>query len=481
MYTNTRGFLPAYINCIDKDETYHGLWWLPSNPEDKVAGVLYLRPKGGAKLVLIGSFKNEFAHGPDHIFVEHEVITGQIVPGGHIMTLVDCKEYEWKSPMFQVSKATSTQKFRIDNLVFSLQTESTPKFQGFEFATTYLLDWVAPDLVDSNFDFKAPVLTGAAPKKVSFKYRNATIDINSWVSPNFNHYKEALPQQASISIELEHEITVRQFREEYQRPIVNLIQFATSHLNSVTFLKVTPKGAKDSIRVVDTNEFDQITHASESIVHHLLFRLDDLTDDISTFIVNWLDAHSTFQHIFSLYFGSRQVKHQFPVLQFLNLIQALESFHYERESTPLLSSEKEQFNNRKLTIMNKIQSSEDLDWLKTNLNYHTQLRVRLVELHSEATGSLADLVGDSNVFIKRLVDSRNYYTHYNPKLKAKAAVGDELFALIYILRIWLDFHFMNKCGIKPEKCSELIKRNSFYDSVKSITKQNKYWQTPRHQ
>jgi len=40
-----------------------GLWWLPENPEYKVAGMLHHEPMGKTKLDLIGEFRpNDWLH-----------------------------------------------------------------------------------------------------------------------------------------------------------------------------------------------------------------------------------------------------------------------------------------------------------------------------------------------------------------------------------------------------------------------------------
>ena len=59
MFSITRYFDPCFVNTIEKDETYHGHWWLPEKPDNKVSGVLRLLKKGGIHLNLIGMFLND--------------------------------------------------------------------------------------------------------------------------------------------------------------------------------------------------------------------------------------------------------------------------------------------------------------------------------------------------------------------------------------------------------------------------------------
>lgn len=71
---------------------YRGLWWLPSNKERKVAGVLTYIPSEEFKLELIGTFDAEydgtFLAGLKSNLVE-PVILGQSSDGSDI-TLFEC-------------------------------------------------------------------------------------------------------------------------------------------------------------------------------------------------------------------------------------------------------------------------------------------------------------------------------------------------------------------------------------------------------
>ena len=70
---------------------YKGLWWVPSNEDRKVAGILYHIPGEEIRLELIGTFNPEAASSIMAIFnaQNEDVIHGQDSDGQDI-TLFDC-------------------------------------------------------------------------------------------------------------------------------------------------------------------------------------------------------------------------------------------------------------------------------------------------------------------------------------------------------------------------------------------------------
>ena len=80
---------------------YKGLWWLPENKSDKVAGILYYEPSKEFRLELIGSFS---PLGDDPMFSVFDVKAEAVIHGqaadGDDITLFDCgcnKNHRWKA------------------------------------------------------------------------------------------------------------------------------------------------------------------------------------------------------------------------------------------------------------------------------------------------------------------------------------------------------------------------------------------------
>ena len=63
---------------------------------------------------------------------------------------------------------------------------------------------------------------------------------------------------------------------------------------------------------------------------------------------------------------------------------------------------------------------------------------------------------DLDSFIQKLVDSRNYYTHYDPKKESRAFRPDELPAINALISILLDYYILKKVSYPHEELTPLI-------------------------
>lgn len=67
----------------EQSRIYKGYWWLPSNPDDQVAGTLTIEPDGGLRLELYGGFGLE-TEGVSFERKADKVIYGRCyAPNGH--------------------------------------------------------------------------------------------------------------------------------------------------------------------------------------------------------------------------------------------------------------------------------------------------------------------------------------------------------------------------------------------------------------
>jgi hypothetical protein len=77
---------------LDSPIKYTGYWWLPTNPDQKVSGTLYIDREKGIELKTIDSLLSRqevFSNNLD-VFLK-EVILGQTVGANKLITLSDCK------------------------------------------------------------------------------------------------------------------------------------------------------------------------------------------------------------------------------------------------------------------------------------------------------------------------------------------------------------------------------------------------------
>ncbi len=469
MLTQSRYLGKSHLTSIEDDKTYHGLWWLHGHPTNKIQGVLSLKVEGGIYLSLIGSFKSDIDTSD---FAEHGIIYGEIVPTLGSITLFHCQEFERR-----ISHSTA-QKFKAKYLIYGLHENQFEKllFTRFTFGATYLVDFLNPRLVEVNFRSNLTTISTKQSNQMRVKVTGAEIQFESEADYAMDlPHKEAIVEYSWVDIRPENPINIKDFEEKFLTPILNLVQFGTTFLNSVTFIKVYSTDGSNGQHVVRSENVKKADRGKSAIIHDRLFGLDDLQNP-DQFVNNWFKCNDKLKHIFELYFSSLLLDEQFIVTQFLNIAQATESYHSEKFKTTFEASEKAKsnFKLKKQEILNKVDDQDMKVWLKENLKYFTELRLRLEELINETEDILNPIVKKKEDFINRVVKSRNYYTHYNPDLKDKAAERDELLALFFILRVILTINLILDCGIGKEQCKKIIHKNYMFISSASLIRDNKF-------
>jgi hypothetical protein len=396
------------------------------------------------RLQLIGTLEYGLTKGLQQFnFMDYEIILGEITPGGAALTLCGCLEIERKSPYIEVTTKLTTQKFKMDCVLFGFHINTLHEFvfKHFEFSTTYLMDWRCAQQFDTEYDDDNTVITQRDIQEIKMHDGQTLITLSSWGKVSLSKIPSPI-QQASLQIDLELPMSVEDFKIRYLVPLVDLIQFGSSHLNSVIFINAIPKNQTREGKLYITNDFSRINYSIDSFRENALFHLSELEGKEEELILNWLRLHESIPHVFKLYFDSINIGFQFQVSRFLNVIQALESYHAVRE------------NNDGKAI----------------------LRDRLKNLLTEAADLLLNLIKNQAQFSDDLVGTRNYYTHYGLAKKHKAATDLHLDALIHVGRILLNYNFLLRCGIPGDQARDIIQRGAYWSSLTQIVRENNLWQ-----
>lgn len=146
---------------------------------------------------------------------------------------------------------------------------------------------------------------------------------------------------------------------------------------------------------------------------------------------------------------------------FLNLMQALETFHarFICDNPKQYSSIVNHLVNRDLKFYDDQQREDYRTYLRENTSSSfITLQARIRYLFSIERFIYVPPANkcDLKSFIKKLVDSRNYYTHYAPKKKGKAFDCDELPAVNALISVLLDYHILETINYPQGELTALI-------------------------
>ena len=136
------------------------------------------------------------------------------------------------------------------------------------------------------------------------------------------------------------------------------------------------------------------------------------------------------------------------------LVQGLEAYH--RRTSNQKQMDEAEF---KELIDNLIDQcpQERKEWLKGKLQYGNEvsLRHRLKSLIEP----FKEIIGDQKKqkeLINRIVNTRNYLTHYDLSLESKAAQGEDLWPLCLKMELLFQLHFLQLIGFTHEQIDAIL-------------------------
>lgn len=175
-----------------------------------------------------------------------------------------------------------------------------------------------------------------------------------------------------------------------------------------------------------------------------LYTLDDIKDDA---FIKWRENYPLLKPVLDLYFTAFSNTAGTPEMLFLNLMQALETYH----ARFITDNAKEYFARVDDLIDSFCQENSSTEyWKNFLLNEGQKKNTRRIYLRSR----LADLIFANGIlpfwpsgyrlddYIRKIVDTRNYYIHYNPAKLDKAFAKAELPRINSHLLALLQYHLL---------------------------------------
>ena len=139
-----------------------------------------------------------------------------------------------------------------------------------------------------------------------------------------------------------------------------------------------------------------------------------------------------------------------PEMVFLNIVQALETFHsrfrYDDKKENYVESVNQRFGDDD-QIKSLLLSDTQMD---KNCKYIILVSRLNDLLIGDFNGLFLEFYWNTN-YAQTIADTRHYYTHYGQSKQSKALKGDDLLDAIFILRLLLEYHICKVLNIDIEK------------------------------
>jgi len=451
---------------------YKGNWWLPDEPEKQTPGTLRFNPREGAVLDLIGSFKDITIESMFKMLSSQIImLSPQIILGtssnGKDITLYKCLETKL-TPSFPGIPLSSFYA----HVVFvgtHFQRPEDIKFKKVYIHYLHLDEWVdlsgfnieippSPSKDEIIIKYKLPIPVEVSLKddyrmRIAFGFEGPTLSAVQ---------KEAgVKQETYIKIEASEE---KPF-EEHMR-IIHMTQDFLSlgvgepvyplTIEGTTEVGETVKSERTPVGVFYSPK--NIPKVTKTLLpFEMLFTFKDIKAKFGVLLNNWFEKAELLEPVYGLYFGTLYDSRMYSEHRFLSLIQAVESYHSRVTENCELPQER---HNKRIEEILTMAPPNHKDWLRSKLEYsnHPILRKRLREIYDKYS-TIVNFEGDGKAFVHKVWATRNYFTHFDKKLKAEAAEGEELYHITQKLKILLEACLLAELGFSLNEIENLFSRS----------------------
>ena len=461
---------------------YEGFWWLPSNPDEKIFGIMEFPDKNSISLSTIGTFTQKIVLDNSD---SYEIILG-ITKEGKDISLSECTCINTHIP----SRGITQKKYRITSAFLGIhyQTTEEMKFHKIVVQYDYLSHWVysgIPNFIN-QWNSQQPLKNLSNPK-LEAKTNQGKIAIRVFVV-NFPDCLGCNQNKRSQIIidNIEQDLDINEWYLSYLFPLQNLLTLATNRKNLITSIYVYSSHRPATIRdqempvqlISGVISQDQ---PEDKKSDKMLFNLKYIEPHFSLCLQKWLNINEEIKNICDIYFGLKYADFMYGELRFLSIVQALESYHrikIENNCNSLYKKERKLQHQQKLKEIYHATPKKHVDWLKQKLAFSHEISFqnRIKYLTYKQKKTISPFVKDKDKFSTKVGNTRNYYTHYNQSLKKKAATDDELFRLSQVLNFLLQSCILTELGFSSELCASLIAKNAEYQYlIQELNRANFEW------
>ncbi|KQL54174.1 hypothetical protein AN964_12150 [Heyndrickxia shackletonii] len=434
-------------------------FWKINNIGKKYTGDLYLNEDEGGIVLYIRIPNN----GPFMSYLELPLeipfITGSTINGTEI-TIVNCSRISTESRLGSEEVFGYKAQFMFNGVNFN--EEEDIKFSKMTISIPGIIQWGdVSNYVKPDLDKKEDSLIGLKIVKPVEIYSNEAYSISYYLdfSDPFYLMKEeiTLKQTPYFIIEAQSIQTIEWFIQ-IANQMKRLIEIAMGvPLSYSSMIVESPEiyyefeDNEKHIRPLEViHAYKQAVNSENStkrlMKHDYLFSLSELRQANFS---QWQEVATIMEPIIELYIDSLYNQNLSVSRHFLNMVQALETYHSRRIAYSLHDYKKRV--EKLLEVRPEAFREQDREFLLDGCRDFVILRSRLADL------LLADYrfifhTGDFKLveFPQLIAKTRNYYTHYNQKQEDKALNGEDLITAFHILRNILEFYLLKELGFDEE-------------------------------
>ncbi|EKO3906548.1 hypothetical protein GWZ48_004039 [Vibrio fluvialis] len=437
-----------------------GYFWLPSS-EIKCPGTLTIDDGGEIELEITGQLDNNFI-SPD--LVQMPRIVGEIEIDGAV-TLENCF-YRTRN-IGNVAKSIICGHVAYIGVLYEAGEEA--KFSSFSFSFDCIDEWVGITGIDVQYgkDYRSAKVSYNRPDTINIQLVDGfSLAIYfAYKLPSIPSISEAkISQRPVFSIKSSTERGLDDFIELSYK-IVTLMCIAIDEIVSINNVTVESKELtttfNDHTQPVSIKTYYPSLPYTEKKPkqnhHYMLFTYKTISEKFESILINWLTNHNNLSPALNLYFSTKNGAYRYTDSIFLALCQGIETYHRRTTSETLMPEE--EFKSLVSEILENC-PIEKKTWLQGRLMFGNE--INLAKRITQIIQPFEQHFGDAEYrkrFVRKIVDTRNYLTHYSNQLEKKSMKGRELWDATQKLEALYQLHILRVIGFSDTDIDGAIQKS----------------------
>lgn len=425
-----------------------GMWFLPDSPKDKLNGSINFDEDGEIKLKLFYNFGGLHELGSNNPL---SVIQG-FLSNGKKVTLFDCIQtnMELNMPGFPTTEYVCSNA--IIGELYNDKEEVIITEMSAEY--NYLNYWLNSNPFSISFN------DSDFTKEVYMNYCMPTIEsykISSDETIEFT-YKANTSSDRISNFEI-HQVELVKFKFAEKVHYLTALNRVSDFADFLTLCigKIT---TTLSVKAITThgNEIELVYPKkliNKEVVkeHELYIKFTYIKDVFEECIKKWNEKKELLNPIIGYFVEAHEREFRIP-MSFLKIVQAIEAYSRRMRNNEVLPPN--EFESKVESIIAKIEKESDKELIKGMLSNEPRLRQRLIDIFKETNYIIEISSKKSKSLVNKIVNTRNYYTHFDKSIETKILKPEEMFYVARLLKLILRVELMQELGLDEELITQFM-------------------------
>lgn len=393
--------------ALDIDNS--GLWWLPEKPDIKLSGHLIYPSGNEAVLALNGIFDEEIQF--------HEIILGDI--DGSKVTLVNCLRF-FLQKSYSGTGDSFCSKFKLIVICkgHHFLRKADLKFSKISVRYSHLRQWLGPKISGAHIKEIDPYLKGAIEKSlVVYILPEFSFEIKGFLEKEKLFYYSPYNEETDVLF---------YFKNKSLNELLENLDIFRNFLSicideKISIYNIEAREEYGNVQIILPSVLKPASKDDRSFLHPAPIDPHLFLKNAKLYLGNWYRIAKKYEPMYQLFF-SDNFEQLYVTTRFLNYAQAIEAYHsrkYESRFFPDNIREIiDKFTNFS-EIIRIVFPEQFSSAILTKFKYlnRKSLRMILKDLSKDFKEIFSVFIRDTDDFINRFVEIRNYYTHYDPSAK----------------------------------------------------------------